>query len=255
MPSRSSPVRTWSAGIPSEPQTDAATTALSPVTIFTRRPSWARRRTEAAADAFGGSRNTRNPFRVSPCSSDAPTFSRPPASRLATAITRTPRSNCACSKSRVASVTPSQRPSTDSGAPFVINDRTPPSSTRAVVLRRSWSNGMRSSTRMSPSGAPWASRSASSSGPPPPPAPDTVASVQRSPSLVTRSGSAPLVSIARSKVIRPSVSVPVLSENRTSMSPRSSMLTSRFTRTLCAANRCAPVARGSSTRPPAAAAA
>ena len=48
---------------------------------------------------------------------------------------------------------------------------------------------------------------------------------------------------ARMKLIRPSVSVPVLSVNSTSMSPRSSMHTSRLTSTLRRASRRDPVAR------------
>jgi hypothetical protein len=68
-------------------------------------------------------------------------------------------------------------------------------------------------------------------------------SVLNSPARSTDSACAPIGSTASTKLIRPSVRVPVLSVNSTSMSPRSSMHTKRLTRTLRWASRRDPVAR------------
>ncbi len=87
-----------------------------------------------------------------------------------------------------------------------------------------------------------ASQSATSRGLPPTALPSsTVASLQSKPSRNTSSSGLPVGSTARTKLMWPSVSVPVLSVRRISMSPRSSMHTRRLTSTPCRARRRDPV--------------
>ncbi len=120
-------------------------------------------------------------------------------------------------------------------------------STSTDTQRRSWSKGAMATRWNSAVGlavAPGASQSATSSGLPPTAVPAVgVASLHTSPSVRTSGLSSPVAVIARSKLMWPSVRVPVLSVNSTSMSPRSSMHTSRLTSTFFSASRRDPVAR------------
>ena len=138
--------------------------------------------------------------------------------------------------------TVSQRASTCSGAPFTTSTRPTASSTSAEVALRVWSNGS-IAMRFTPAmpGRPCHNAASSSLAPTPPIAGST--SEASSPERNTDSECLPAGSTASRSVIRPSVRVPVLSVIKMSMSPRSSMHTSRLTSTLSRASRREPDAR------------
>ena len=191
---------------------------------------------------LGGSRKTRKPAQLRSRSSAAVSV-RGAAARAgsATATTRLPAANSASSAAWAAAGTSAQRASTASGAPLVTSVR-PPSGVARPGRRPS---AVRGRTAAAP-GAGSASRLAA------PPAAGRVPQrgVQRVAAdrpcrrrrwrprwpAAERSGVVGGARrpgrAARMKLIRPSVRVPVLSVNSTSMSPRSSMQTSRLTSTL-----------------------
>ena len=129
---------------------------------------------------------------------------------------------------------------TVSGAPLVTSDRCRRSArTRTETMRRSWSNGSTAERGASGRGPPalcgGESHRAASSGLPPtrrPPLARSVSVAQQAPAAARRPVGAVGGRARAVNVMRPSVSVPVLSVNSTSMSPRSSMQTSRLTSTL-----------------------
>ena len=211
-------------------------------------PSPASRSSDAAASSLGLSRKIRNPASVRPRSSSCVTAPASGSARVATATTRLPAANSASRIPWAASGTPTDTASTDSGAPFVTRMRPADgSSTNAEPIRRSWSNGTEAIVRTPASDTrsdSAASHSATSSGLPPTARPSSmVASLQTRPRRRTESAAPPDGSTARTKLIAPSVRVPVLSVSSTSMSPRSSIQTSRLTRTPFRARRRDPVAR------------
>ena len=152
------------------------------------------------------------------------------------ATTRLPALNSASSTRCASSGTSVQRSRTASGAPLVMRSRWPLWSASTDTQRRSWSKGAMA-TRWNVTGRGWRPRrvlptARRRAGCRPPRCPPVgVASLHTRPSVSTSVLSSPAGSIARSKLMWPSVSVPVLSVNSTSMSPRSSMHTSRLTST------------------------
>ena len=229
-------------------QTVSATRGLSPVTILTVMPSSASRAIDAAADGLGWSRKTRNPARVRSCSSSAVTaveLGGRPAGDGDHAVAggelgvehpvRLVGDVGAAFQDRFGSTLGDEEPLAvavgehrDAAAVVVEGSDRDPTEVVGGTRRR----------------APGASQRATSRGlPPTAVSPVRVASLHTSPRVSTSPLSSPVAVIARSKLMRPSVRVPVLSVNSTSMSPRSSMHTSRLTSTFFAASRREPVAR------------
>ena len=124
--------------------------------------------------------------------------------------------------------------------------------TSAETIWRSWSNGMSPSRwyaagpsgRLASTPASGADHSAASSAlPPTGPSAVMAASLASRPNSSGAVAGRPAGSNAWSKVMAPSVRVPVLSVKSTSMLPRSSMVTSRLTSTFRRASSREPVDR------------
>ncbi len=246
-PSSSAPVMVPFEAKPNSAQTFSATCGLSPVATLTSMSSAASRASEARAAAFGSSAKTRKPSSARPDSSSTVIAVRSGAGLPATATTRRPSANSAASVCCAASGTATQLASTCSGAPLTTSMRPlSPSSSSAEVARRVWSKGsiatrwMLPVTRRSAAGD---SHNAASIALPPTPPEAGSTSVASSPARSTESSCSPPGPTASTRLMLPSVRVPVLSVTSTSMSPRSSIHTNRFTRTLSRANRREPVAR------------
>ena len=189
-----------------------------------------------------------------PRSSPRATVAAPGSLRLATAITRSPAShaslNAASSAARRPSSgtgpalvwTVSQTSRTEATAPLVTSTG-PSSSSSTETRRRTKSKGISSRFWRGSTGQTASARSVSSSGLAKPVSCAALRKARRS----TRSLGRPSASAAPSNVSRPSVSVPVLSEQRTVMLPRFSIEASRRTMVFSAAIREAPCARFTAT--------
>ena len=145
--------------------------------------------------------------------------------------------------------TASLRAITASGSPFTTNHRAASGASATTTERRRWWSNGRIATRVhravsSVAAASAASQSATSSALPLTALPaSTTASLHTRPSACARAAGSPAGESDRSKVMWPSVSVPVLSVNSIVILPRSSMLTRRFTSTFLRARRREPVER------------
>ena len=244
--STSAPVIVPLDGNPKSAQTFSATFGLSPVATLSSMPSAASCANESRAAAFGSSANTKNPSSTRPHSSSTVRTVSSGAGLLATATTRRPLLNSPASVACAASGTPSHFCSTCSGAPLTTSTRPPASSTSVEVARRAWSNGSVATRWTLAVDTPTAAGDSHSAvsialALTPPDAAST--SVASRPARSTASSCAPAGSTASTRLMRPSVRVPVLSVIKMSMSPRSSMQTNRLTKTLSRANRRDPVAR------------
>jgi hypothetical protein len=244
--SNSAPVTVPLEAKPRSAQTFSATSGLSPVAILTSMPSAASNASESRAAALGSSAKTRKPTSVRLDSSSVVMVDNSGAGLLATATTRRPPANSAASVGPAQADTATHLAITCSGAPLTTSSRSPSVSTSADAARRVWSNGDVATSCSSPATSSRARgdahSAASNAFADPPPVAGSIPVAKR-PNRRTPSLGCPSGSMASTSVMRPSVNVPVLSVISTSISPRSSMHTSRLTRTLSLASRRAPVAR------------
>ena len=193
---------------------------------------------------MGSSANTRKPSSRSSASSSAVMPVSCGLGLLATATTRRPSANSRDSVGSASAGGSAHLANTCSGAPLTTSSRPSASSIRRDIARRRWSKG-NVATRCTgtairrPVSAPAHNAASIASAQA---VPESTPVANR-PARSTESLCAPAGSTASTSAMCPSVSVPVLSVNSTSMSPRSSMHTKRLTSTLTLASRRDPVAR------------